>query len=249
MKRYRKSKCNQCGVEFDVINGRGKFCGLPCYHKALIQIDRNRVCILCNTPFISAYTKKYCSRKCQGKHLSLLQRTGRYNKCLICNKAFYVKKCHFNYKFCGKVCRDNNQRGKPNPKASDILSKMVANGTFNPKRNFYKQGWYTSKVTGIIEWFGSGYEQKRMLQLDNMGVTWTKKHGIRIPYIDRDGNKRNYVPDFLVDGKIIEEVKPSNLVHSSIDNNDLKYKAAIMFCEANSYQYRTITEKELKNHE
>jgi hypothetical protein len=85
-----------------------------------------------------------------------------------------------------------------------------------------------------------------MKQLDSLNIKWTKKHGIRIPYIDPIGNRRNYVPDFLVNSNIIEEVKPSNLVKSKVDNNNLKYDAAIEYCKLNNYQYRIITEKDLK---
>ena len=85
-----------------------------------------------------------------------------------------------------------------------------------------------------------------MGQLDDIGVKWTKKHGIRIPYEDPNGHIKHYVPDFLIEGIIIEEVKPGILVKSEFDNNNRKYDAAIDFCKKNGFQYRIITEKELK---
>ena len=43
-----------------------------------------------------------------------------------------------------------------------------------------------------------------MQQLDDLGVNWTKKHKIKIKYIDGDGKKRYYIPDFLanVNGRL-----------------------------------------------
>ena len=67
----------------------------------------------------------------------------------------------------------------------------------------------------------------------------------RIKYIDSKQNSRHYIPDFLIGDDIIEEVKPSNLVHSSMDNNNLKYTAAIEYCKSNGYHYKIITEKDL----
>jgi hypothetical protein len=48
-----------------------------------------------------------------------------------------------------------------------------------------------------------------LLDADPQVESWSKNHGIRIPYLD-DGNQRNYVPDFLImeNGKsVVEEIK------------------------------------------
>ena len=254
MKQYPSSKCEQCGIIFKVINGKGKFCGLECYHKSLKTLDKykSKVCLYCHKPFISiAKSKvqiglnKYCSKHCRRTHQGELQRTGIYKTCVWCNKSFYVKNCNRSYRFCNKQCASSYKTGKPNPKASITIANLVASGKFNPKRNYYKQGYYISKVTGNREWFGSSYEERRMIQLDSLGMRWTKKHGIKIKYIDSKQNLRHYIPDFLIGDDIIEEVKPSNLVHSNMDNNNLKYDAAIEYCKLNGYHYQVITEKDL----
>lgn len=188
---------------------------------------------------------KYCSKVCRRNHQSILQKRG-YNKiCKHCNKLFYTKRCN-NYNFCSIKCANKYRIGLFNSKGSITRSKLIAEGKINPKRNYYKQGYYISTITNRREWFGSSYEEKRMKQLDILGIPWTKKHGIRIAYIDNKGNTRHYVPDFLISTNIIEEVKPSNLVNSIIDNNKLKYDAAVEFCNKHNYQYRIITEKDLK---
>lgn len=248
------SKCKICNVD---IKSSRKYCSPSCYHKSLKlpynRFNRTKNCLCCNKEFTSTqhsqlliYTNKYCSKQCRKEYLRKTQQLGEYKTCVCCNKEFYAKKCHSNYRCCSQKCAGQFKQGKYNPNMSLSRSKLIAEGKCNPKRNFYKQGWHHSTVTGNDEWFGSSYEEKRMKQLDNLNIKWTKKHGIRIPYVDPVGNTRNYVPDFLVGSNIIEEVKPSNLVKSKVDNNNLKYDAAIEYCKLNNYQYRIITEKELK---
>jgi hypothetical protein len=189
---------------------------------------------------------KYCSKLCRQEYLSKTQRTGTYKICVYCNKEFYVKKCHSDYRCCSINCANKLRKGIYNPNFSISRSKLIADGKCNPKRNFYKQGWHHSIISNKDEWFGSSYEQKRMIQLDELKLNWTKKHGIRIKYIDPIGNERHYVPDFLINNNIIEEVKPFNLVNSAVDNNNLKHLAAIEYCKKYNYQYRIVTEKDLK---
>ena len=246
------NNCKVCNID---ISSNKKYCSPTCYHISLKCLDglKNKVCLYCNRPFISKEksnfqinANKFCSKKCRRIHQSIRQATGEYKICVYCNIKFYTKKCHSNYLCCSQKCANKFKTGKYYPKMSISRSMLIANGKCNPKRNFYKQGWYCSAVTGNKEWFGSSYEQRRMLQLDKLNVKWTKKHGIRIPYIDPLGNIRNYVPDFLIEDSIIEEVKPHNLVRSKVDNNNLKYDAAIEFCKNNNYTYRIITEKDLE---
>ena len=85
-----------------------------------------------------------------------------------------------------------------------------------------------------------------MQQLDIIGNIWTKKHGIKIKYLDTNGKLRYYIPDFLINNKILEEIKPLVLVNSPTFNNNLKQSAAIEYCKENNLEYRIITEKELK---
>jgi len=56
-----------------------------------------------------------------------------------------------------------------------------------------------------------------------------------IPYIDYNGSKRNYFPDFVIDGKIIIECKPKKL-HDSVGVK-LKKEAAEKFCLERGMEY------------
>lgn len=61
----------------------------------------------------------------------------------------------------------------------------------------------------------------------------------RINYIDWNGNKRTYHPDFLIDNKFLVEIKPRSLWTS--DSVKRKSKAAENFCYNNGFIYK-ITE-------
>ena len=128
-------------------------------------------------------------------------------------------------------------------KQSITMSFRVSTGIFDPKNNNFKHGYYTSILTGINEFYSSSYELVRMKQLDESGIIWTKKHKIRIPYVNKLGQKRNYVPDFLVNNTILEEVKPKSLVDK--DNNPEKMLAAREYCKNNNLEYKVLTEKDL----
>ena len=110
-------------------------------------------------------------------------------------------------------------------------------------RNNWKCGNYTQK-NGVIEWFDSSYEEIRMKFFDDNNIIWTKKHGIRIPYVNEKGLNTYYVPDFKIieDNKIIiEEVK------GWIKKNDiLKAYVGIEYCKENHYEYRFLLGEDLK---
>ena len=84
-----------------------------------------------------------------------------------------------------------------------------------------------------------------MKQLDGLGLYWTKKHGIRIEYIDYFGKRRKYIPDFLINDCIVEEVKPEKLLKCEKFYIPLKINAGIEYCKRKNLTYRIITEKDL----
>lgn len=100
------------------------------------------------------------------------------------------------YGFPGET---NPMFGKPSPKGS-------GNGW---------SGWYK----GIF--FRSLLELGFMLENPNAVTAETKEFSVS--YLDEDGKKRNYFPDFFVNGKIIE-VKPKRLLETR--RNKLKFAAA-----------------------
>ena len=131
-------------------------------------------------------------------------------------------------------------------KRIDTYTKRLSNGDYVLKNNWVC-GTYTTKG-GVDEWYDSSYELTKMRDYDDKGYDWTKKHGIRVPYIKNNGIKSYYVPDFLItfgDSKVIVEIK------GWLKNDDiLKAQTCIEWSRLNGYEYYFILgEKMVLNHE
>lgn len=104
----------------------------------------------------------------------------------------------------------------------------------NPKKSPYN-----------FEKYDSDLERQMMLRLekDSDVERWMKRHGISIPWIDKQHRKCSYLPDFLVqynDGtKAIIEVKNPALVDS--DAVQRKRAAAEHWCKQRGMQYKIAT--------
>lgn len=118
-------------------------------------------------------------------------------------------------------------------KKSKTISDKIAEGIFVPRGNS-KSGYFTTKL-GNVETYHSLWELARMIELEMEDQKWTKHHGIRIPYVSR-GVAKNYVPDFLIDNYILEEVKPKALL--TYENNPKKFEAAKQYCTLNMLEWR-----------
>ena len=94
------------------------------------------------------------------------------------------------------------------------------------------------------EEYDSSLEKQYMVELerDPAVKTWTKKHGIKIPY-KFFGLVRNYLPDFLVEykdgSKEIHETKGLPLLLWL--STKLKSQSAQDFCQAYGFRYKVIT--------
>lgn len=100
--------------------------------------------------------------------------------------------------------------------------------------------------SGWSGWF-DGFHFRSLLELSfmkrckdrNITVESAESLGIKIPYIDWKGDTRNYFPDFVVCGYIIE-IKPSDLL-KSVDNVR-KFEAARQFFD---HRFKVFTEKNI----
>ncbi len=92
--------------------------------------------------------------------------------------------------------------------------------------------------------YDSALERDYMIELErNPAVkTWTKKHGIKIPY-KFFGITRHYLPDFMVEykdgSKEIHETKGLPLLLWL--STKLKGQTAEEFCKAKGWKYKLIT--------
>jgi hypothetical protein len=120
------------------------------------------------------------------------------------------------------------------------MSDLISTGRLKPGENkSFKHGIY-HRNNGDVEYYRSSYELIRMQELDNDVdvISWTTKHGIKIPY-DDNGIAGMYIPDFLIsyiDGKtILEEVKGWI---SDVEKHEKKVYAAKNWCKHLHYTYK-----------
>lgn len=144
---------------------------------------------------------------------------------------------------------------------------------FQPRKSsHFKQG--TIELSELRKYLGkkiityrSSWELEfiRRLEYDSNVLKWSSEP-IEIPYISKEKvngkwieKRRNYNPDFLVilkSGKVLLiEVKPlsqvplfENIILSDPAQmkNQCKWKAAIGFCKKQGWEFRIITEQNLK---
>jgi len=131
--------------------------------------------------------------------------------------------------------------GEDNPsKIKEFLEKRtktycerLSNGDYKLKNN-WKCGEYIRK-NGEKEWYDSSFELNKMIEFEENCIIWTKKHKIRIPYINEKGLNTFYVPDFFIE---INNIKSIVETKGYIKENDiLKVKAGIDYCKINNYNY------------
>lgn len=141
----------------------------------------------------------------------------------------------------------NKHEGRPHSvetrkKMSAIKAEQIANGEFDIlSNNRGHKSWYTSSKSGEQFHADSALERFRMIQLDadKKVNSWTKRHHIKIGYTF-NGVTRYCIPDFLINGNIIEEVK------GRVTPQELAKKAAIeQWCKDNGYGFRFVTQTDL----
>jgi hypothetical protein len=152
-----------------------------------------------------------------------------------------------------------NQRGKQNgfygkthstesrAQMSETKAKLISEGKITLKGHRGIKGWFYSTKMQQQFYYDSFYEllRMKMLDADDNIVSWTKRHGIRIPYMLSEQNKY-YVPDFLIEEvnankKVIEEVKG----YEPPQKKYLKYAALNKFASGNNMLWRRIEYAEL----
>lgn len=130
-----------------------------------------------------------------------------------------------------KKKQSKNSSGKNNP----MYGKPSPQGSGNGWSGWYK-GWF----------FRSLIELSYMVNvIDNKKLKWEngEKKKYKISYVDYSGQKRNYFPDFVIDGKYMVECKPKKL-HTS-PKTLAKKRAADKFCKKNNLIYKIRDVKKL----
>ena len=128
--------------------------------------------------------------------------------------------------------QSKNSSGKNNP----MYGKPAPRGSGDGWGGWYK-GWYFRSLRELSYVIGV---------LEKTGQKWKSAENNRfsIPYINYDGAPRTYRPDFIVDEKVLVEVKPKQLMETP--TNLLKKEAAIQFCTDNGFEFKMVDVKLLE---
>lgn len=207
----RKHICEKCGIEFEYRGDTfNKFCSRSCYRQSEIHTGKGNY-------FYGGLSKK--------------DKASRENSIKNRSEEQILKTKQLMSHNMKTLWEDENYRLHQVTVKADLISS----GKFNPHSR-HKRGSYISK-NGIVESYHSLWELAHMIQLDETNQAWTKKHNIKIEYFI-DGKIHKYTPDFLINGNIIEEVKPDPLMKLEI--NIIKHHAAEVFCDKNGYIFNYI---------
>lgn len=119
----------------------------------------------------------------------------------------------------------------------DYAKKVIEHSKNGGLKGFYKGLYYDS-----------GYELAYLLMMDNNGeLDKITRSYSKINYINKDGKKSNYFPDFIYKEKYIIEVK-GYAPWSDLKNISLKNKAAALWCKENDKKFRVIELKDFGYH-
>jgi len=252
--------CSQCSKSFVYRNKKDKLCDTCKAFRLHLHDVKCAVCgkeeQVSNTRLATYVT---CSKECANKQLSVTQTELPVDvTCVVCGKVFPVHppKLAKEKKTCSSEClakfRSEMNKGENNPlygrghslatkkKLSAQASIRHANGL-----DSFSKGAYISKISHKEEKYDSSWELERFKQLDEDGVYWTKRHGIRIGYW-WESSSHYYVPDILIytTPRRIEEIKPKHLADTH-EKTKVKIKAGRRWAGRNGYNYVVITENEL----
>lgn len=249
-----KRKCNYCEKCFLGVHNK-----MLCDDCIKSGIKKHKFsCEHCNNLFMSnSKNAKYCQECINNnvwklkKNISLeklKQRGESITKSLI--KFHKSEHGKFNAKKLGKINSEKlkkyfqTEKGKLQIRSSAIkqskkMKQLIADGKFTPTITNSWTHWDAKIILsdGKIKKFRSSWE----------AAFWnSNKHleyeTVRIPYIDKNNKKRNYIPDFYdKDNNIVYEIKPT--VH--YNQQRWKISQAIDFCLKNNLKFIWINENNL----
>lgn len=210
--------------------------------------------------------KKFISKKFSGKgnpffgkkHSAKTKAKMSRNHADFCGEKNPFKKWYWNqpedtrnkYK---KLCAEKWIVIKNNPKKyqelcerdSERTAILHMDGKCKSYGRGHKHGHFFSKKQNKKLFYRSSYELDflKICEVDG-DIKSFDNAKLRIPYKDKNGFTKNYIPDFVVNNKFIIETKPISLMNYS--SNPLKMKYAKDFCKQNNLSYVVFTKRELE---
>lgn len=158
--------------------------------------------------------KKFCSKECEYKGISIRQR-GSNNTCHRMTEESFKSMCNKN----SIIMKNKIKNGEFTPNITNSWNKGTSYLIINNKKNKYRSSW------------------EAFFHLCNNHLEYEK---LRIEY-KLDGNTHNYIVDFIdYKNRKLYEIKP----YSQLDRKIVKIKEeyCLKWCDKNSYQLIFITE-------
>ena len=125
-----------------------------------------------------------------------------------------------------------------------IVENAIKNGNFHPHSN-HVHGWFNSVKFHKKIYYQSSYELGFLKFCETSDkICSLQRPDFVIPYVDNQGKDRVYNPDFLINGKVLTEIKPKSMM--KYNNNTEKVRAGKSYCERKKFEFRLLTEQELK---
>lgn len=188
---------------------------------------KEKTCPICGQRFFESYTKytlsEFCSRKCSCTYSSILKRKERNKKISISlkesDKVFRGRRKKYEKVYC-IVCGKEltyNQIQSGNKTCSLKCGSLAANKTKQKNGTVFVengQGWGKSgKWKGFF--CNSSYELVYYIYMSEHGYK-VERNKTKYEY-EWKGKKHFYIPDFLVDNKLVE-IKgfPSSLTEAKL---------------------------------
>lgn len=249
--------CPICKKRFKIITpSHAKLHGLI-LNELKIKYNLKTVCDPRPSPFKGKTHSEETKQKCREKgnfYNVWLEKHGEK----IANEKLEAMKSKISEAISGEnnPCHKNGLAGENNPffgkthskefkeKQSKIMAEKLSSGEIKTPKNMYgKKGYYFSEKNQETFYYDSLLEKYRMIELDKdfFVEKWTKKHNIKIPYIY--GNKIcNFVPDFLINNDVLEEVKGYD------KKGEFKKAAMKKYCNENNLQFSWKQQNEFKNY-
>lgn len=126
----------------------------------------------------------------------------------------------------------------------DTRSQATAQAHFDGKLTSYgrghEQGWYLSFKSIEPIYYRSSYERCLLELCDETdAISSVESAGFSIAYVDETGHSRRYIPDFVVNGVILIEVKAEFAL--SDDRIRRKLEAARTYCVTHDMQFMIVS--------
>lgn len=185
----------------------------------------------------------------QGKSHSIETSTSISNSVKLAHKEGRLDVSGKNNGMFGKSY-ESNKKGKSydeiygKEKSNEIKRKLskLSTGKNNP---MYGKPSPQGSGNGWSGWYNDWYFRSlRELSyvvnvIERFNLKWKSAESIKIPYINENGEAKNYFPDFLINDKYLIEIKPKKLFKSA--QVIQKKTAAEEYCKRNKLIYKLIS--------